>query len=108
MSRRRRRNLKIRKVRVYKTRKKGIRRTKNKNIYKAWRAAVFGRDNFTCQRCQGKGKLNAHHIRPWALFANYRYVVSNGVTLCEVCHKWVHEPGRQSEFLILGPYAGNS
>lgn len=56
-----------------------------------WRKEVFTRDNFTCQIC-GKvgGNLNAHHIKKWADYPELRYEVSNGITLCERCHRDVH------------------
>lgn len=55
---------------------------------KQWREAVFKRDDYTCQMCGVKGcKLNADHIQPFSLFPELRFVVSNGRTLCEPCHK---------------------
>jgi len=55
--------------------------------YKAWRKAVFERDNFTCQKCGKRGcKLEAHHIKEWADFPELRYDVDNGQTLCKKCH----------------------
>jgi len=53
------------------------------------------RDNFTCIWCgirneEGLGfsvKLNADHIKPFALFPDLRFELSNGRTLCEDCHK---------------------
>lgn len=60
--------------------------------YKQWRSAVFKRDNYTCQECgrkRVKGDrvlLEAHHIKPYSLFVEYRYVLSNGLTLCRECH----------------------
>lgn len=70
--------------------------------YVAWRKAVYARDNATCQRC-GKKEcyVNAHHIRPWALFPADRFDVDNGVTLCVKCHKAVHKC-KASKFLDLG------
>lgn len=59
--------------------------------YKLWRASVFERDNYTCQICNSRGvRLNAHHIKSYAHHRDLRYVISNGVTLCESCHKLVH------------------
>lgn len=63
--------------------------------YKDWRIAVFKRDNYTCQKCgirsrKGLGKtvnLNADHIKPFAYFKELRFEVSNGITLCEDCHR---------------------
>ena len=56
-----------------------------------WRKAVLERDAHTCQDC-GKTDilLNAHHIKPFALFEALRYDVSNGVTLCYQCHERRH------------------
>lgn len=56
--------------------------------YKAWRDAVFERDQYTCQRCgQHGGDLHADHIQPFALYPDLRLVVSNGRTLCPPCHR---------------------
>lgn len=64
------------------------RRTKE---YKEWRMNVFSRDRFTCVICgQVGGTLNAHHIKPFAEYPDFRLDVDNGVTLCESCHKKVH------------------
>lgn len=58
---------------------------------KAWRVAVFRRDNYTCQVCGVRGgRLNAHHIKPWATVPALRHDVANGITLCEPCHRGVH------------------
>lgn len=63
--------------------------------YKAWRTAVFQRDNYTCQLCGAHGvKLNAHHRFPYATYPHLRYDVDNGVTLCVPCHKNVHREAK--------------
>ena len=47
-----------------------------------WRKSVFSRDKYTCVKCgQIGGKLNADHIRPWAIYPELSLVVSNGQTL---------------------------
>lgn len=57
-----------------------------------WRKLVFMRDNFTCQYCkQTGGKLNAHHIKKWSLYPEFRYCIDNGITLCQNCHIELHK-----------------
>jgi predicted restriction endonuclease len=63
--------------------------------YAEWRKAVFKRDNYTCQFCGKRGvRLNADHIKPFALFDNLRLNVNNGRTLCEPCHQKTYTYGR--------------
>lgn len=60
--------------------------------YKNWRRNVFTRDNYTCRACGARGvRLNAHHIIPWSVDVSLRYEISNGITLCESCHKKEHK-----------------
>jgi len=63
--------------------------------YKEWRYQVFRRDEYTCRVCGNDkgGNLRAHHIREYANYPELKYVVDNGVTLCEACHKKVHYEG---------------
>lgn len=64
---------------------------RNTKEYQEWRAAVFRRDNYTCQICgQRGGTLNAHHIKRYRLCVAGRTDVSNGITLCQSCHREVH------------------
>jgi len=55
--------------------------------YKKWRMSVFLRDGFTCQFCETKGYLEAHHIKGWAEYPKLRFKVVNGIALCKECHK---------------------
>lgn len=68
-------------------------RERRSAAYRAWRKAVFNRDDYTCQFCgdrAAKGHpvvLNADHIKPFALHPELRLDVSNGRTLCAPCHR---------------------
>lgn len=55
--------------------------------YKQWRDKCYTKDKHTCQCCGKRGAaLNAHHIRSFASHPDLRFVLSNGITLCEECH----------------------
>lgn len=60
--------------------------------YQDWRDAVFLRDNYTCQKCGDSkgGNLRAHHIKPFATHPKLRFDISNGLTLCHICHELEH------------------
>lgn len=84
-------------------------RTKDKKIrqsaaYKKWRLAVFKRDNYKCTNCgdgnyKGRGttvEIQADHIKPFALYPELRFDISNGRTLCVACHKATDTYGRNA------------
>ena len=74
--------------------------------YKIWRECVFKRDHYTCKRCYDSsgGNLVAHHIIKLSNVLTYYniktldeardclflWLVQNGITLCEDCHKVIH------------------
>ncbi len=76
---------------------------KNLSLYKAWRTAVFERDNYTCQWCKVRGsvELSPDHIKPFskildefnittveeAKVCGQLWDTDNGRTLCHPCHK---------------------
>ena len=61
---------------------------RNSKEYVLWRKAIFERDNYTCQRClKNGGRLEVHHILPFAKYPELRLAINNGLTLCKKCHK---------------------
>lgn len=60
----------------------------SKYLYQTERAAVFGRDNYTCQICGRSIKdgaiLHTHHIGFWMHYHSNR--IGNLLTVCEKCH----------------------
>ena len=71
---------------------------RNSLEYKLWRTAVFERDGYTCI-WGGKehgNKLNADHIKPFALFPELRFTIDNGRTLCVECHRKTDTYGGKS------------
>lgn len=66
---------------------KRYKHTTNTAQYKQWRSDVFTRDNWTCQTCNERGiSLEAHHVKSWAEYPEFRFDVNNGVALCKDCH----------------------
>lgn len=62
---------------------------RNSTEARNWRAAVFKRDDYTCQKCEkrGGGELHADHIKPFSVYPDLRFELSNGRTLCKECHR---------------------
>ena len=70
--------------------------------YKAWRLAVFKRDNFTCQKCgKQSNDLEAHHIKEVCNNPELVFDVDNGLTLCHKCHKETDNYGYKARWQKL-------
>jgi len=58
------------------------------SAYRNWRMQIWLRDNFKCkianQDCNGK--IEAHHILGYTEYAELRYEINNGITLCHAHH----------------------
>lgn len=52
-----------------------------------WRETVLKRDNYTCQQCGSKNKIETHHKKTVSLHPELKYDVFNGISLCSHCHK---------------------
>lgn len=61
--------------------------------YLAWKMAVHERDGYKCVLCGAEDILHAHHIKPGSKYAELRYDVDNGETLCAECHRKEHRKG---------------
>jgi len=61
--------------------------------YSVWRLSVFERDKYTCKKCGDNkgGNLIAHHLYSFKDYPILRTILSNGITLCESCHKDFHQ-----------------
>lgn len=71
---------------------------RNRYPAKAWVKAVKDRDGWRCVECGSTDRLHAHHVKRWKHHPELRYDVSNGVTLCHLCHDKAH--GRQSKYFF--------
>lgn len=67
---------------------------KARKEYRDWRSAVYRNHYFSCDICGSKSskesKIVAHHLESYDVNESLRYDVSNGVALCESCHKDFH------------------
>lgn len=55
---------------------------------------IYKRDNYHCVRCGSahtkERSLCAHHVKSFAGNPSLRFDLDNIVTLCKICHHWVH------------------
>lgn len=63
------------------------------DIPTASRLIVGARDNMHCTRCGGKGN-EWHHRRRRGVKDSHTHAACNGITLCFICHAWVHANAR--------------
>lgn len=77
-------------------------RIRSSRKYIEWRDSVYRRDNYTCLWCRKRGvELNADHIKPFAFFPELRFELSNGRTLCAVCHNTTKISAKEMHVLYL-------
>ena len=59
-------------------------------LYRVWRIAVILAGGKICAICDNNKELHAHHIKDAARFPELRFIVENGVCICNDCHKYIH------------------
>lgn len=72
-----------------------------------WKKALLLRDNYNCQNCNCTESLHAHHIEAWSVRPDLGLDLNNGIILCSICHKDLHDiygwqVGRDNLNLALG------
>lgn len=63
--------------------------------YRIWRNGVYQNNNYTCDVCgntrQCGNRVVAHHLYAWGEYPDKRLDISNGIVMCEDCHKEFHK-----------------
>jgi len=97
---------KRRRRKAFHKKRRNFRRTRTNRdydnpIYKKWRDEVKERDNKQCQwpGCLSRHRIEVHHIKTWAKHPGLRFVLANGITLCEKCHKSIK--GKEHDFEVF-------
>jgi len=89
--------------------RKDARRRNRDSAHAKWASDVISRDRATCQHCQAKGiELHAHHIKSYRDHPELRLDLSNGLTLCHVCHWAVHTAENDNGVNSGKPLTGNA
>lgn len=55
-----------------------------------WRISIYKRDHSTCQLCESKINVQAHHLYAYSSYRELRYDIDNGICLCKKCHDLFH------------------
>lgn len=66
--------------------KKSIEERQIEKKYKQFRQEILKRDNFTCQECGSKYRLQVHHIKSRKDYPELIMDKDNCITLCISCH----------------------
>lgn len=74
-----------------------------------WGSFIKARDGYRCVNCGATTALHAHHVVRQTLYPWGRYELGNGITLCDDCHRKVHEQfnGRPDLQQPLGALGGD-
>jgi 5-methylcytosine-specific restriction endonuclease McrA len=69
--------------------------------HEKWAMAVILRDK-KCSRCGTVENLQAHHLKSWKGHPELRFDLSNGTTLCPLCHHAQHPYLPLEGFVVSG------
>lgn len=58
--------------------------------YREWQKKVYKKYHYKCVVCGSVKKINAHHLVGYNDNINLRIILSNGVCVCDKCHKLFH------------------
>lgn len=65
--------------------------------WKIQRTSCLQRDNYTCQQCGSKEKIEVHHWEPYRF--SYNNSLDNLITLCFYCHREIHKEYIEEGFI---------
>lgn len=69
---------------------KDLKPTTSREVDPLVRKLCFEADEWECQRCGSTESLICHHILGYAQYKTLSNDLTNVITFCEDCHKWVH------------------
>lgn len=69
--------------------------------YLDWKVQVFIRDGRKCVLCGSTDRIEADHIKPFSIYPELRFDVSNGRTLCQPCHKQTDTYGNSKKTRVI-------
>ena len=74
---------------------------RNSPAHREWSRSVKNRDGWKCKISNGdcSGQVVAHHILSWRDYAELRYQINNGITLCHA-----HHPRGRAKEKLMSPY----
>ncbi len=59
--------------------------------YLNWKIKVLRRDKCTCQVCGTQNDIHVHHICNYSDHPQFATQETNGICLCEKCHRVIHK-----------------
>lgn len=65
-------------------------RIRQSNAMKNWKKEVMEAGGFQCKICGATNDLRCHHVIPFAVDKTLRLDTTNGIVLCNKCHKDIH------------------